>query len=484
MQIELDNKKTEERIVSLVLKDIDIATDAFKRIPLDAFTSKGGKARGMFNLARECHKKYETTLSRVQCEEILDAFVKDGKVNMDEATGFKLYYDSLLYTENEKQAYDTLKDILLNSHYKKAKLDIHIKILEAYKANDFKKAKQLELKAEQLTFDEPQYFNGAKSGNELKALDIKPPQFIIDELIPEGLTVFSAERKAGKSIMAMQMIKSVAEGSTFLGNSVAQGQAVYFAMEHSDQLNKERSAKIECFSDNAIFFSSASKIPKLDTSGIVHLKQYLNTLPNLKLAVIDTWQLVAPEGSKFKNAYENDYDSISKIKKLADELHIAIVLITHKRKAKGNNEDSFSQVMGSGGVTGVADQIMMLSRKNHSDKAVLEITSRLAKEQKLSIKVDMDKFLWSLNGNGDCVETSRNEIFNEVIHIMRAEKQDEYTSSDVLTFMEERGNSIKQANLNTYLSRMANKNLLEKVSRGVYKLPLHLNYDENLREVI
>jgi len=62
-----------------------------------------------------------------------------------------------------------------------------------------------------------------------------PIQWIVEDIIPEGLTLFCGKPKLGKSFAALDLCVAVAEGSQFLGNLCDQGNALYLALEDNQR---------------------------------------------------------------------------------------------------------------------------------------------------------------------------------------------------------------------------------------------------------
>ena len=78
-------------------------------------------------------------------------------------------------------------------------------------------------------------FKSIKGGDELAVMDIPPPEWLIPDKIPVGLTILGGPKKLGKSYLVMQFAKQLVED----------GQTVfYFAGEDTYQLHKERQKQV------------------------------------------------------------------------------------------------------------------------------------------------------------------------------------------------------------------------------------------------
>lgn len=79
---------------------------------------------------------------------------------------------------------------------------------------------------------------------ELFSTDIKPTEFIINGLIPVGLSLVASPPKYGKSWMMLDMSISVAEGKPFLGFTTNKCNVLYLALEDRHDRLKDRMLKM------------------------------------------------------------------------------------------------------------------------------------------------------------------------------------------------------------------------------------------------
>ena len=74
--------------------------------------------------------------------------------------------------------------------------------------------------------------------------------------------------------------------------------------------------------------------------------------------------------------YGKDYADIGSLKKLADDLGIAIVLVHHLRKTQ-DKDDPFNEISGTTGLMGAADTVLLLKKVNRgTDTTFLYLTGR------------------------------------------------------------------------------------------------------------
>ena len=96
--------------------------------------------------------------------------------------------------------------------------------------------------------------------------------------------------------------------------------------------------------DNLYLFT---RFPRMDQKGLGELKEKVELYPDLRLVIIDTLQQFRPPSKRNQQPYEQDYNTVSQIKKLADEFNFSLLIIHHRRK--GETEDKFESISGTYG---------------------------------------------------------------------------------------------------------------------------------------
>ncbi len=99
--------------------------------------------------------------------------------------------------------------------------------------------------------------------------------------------------------------------------------------------------------------------------------------------IIDTLLMITPPMSD--SPYANDYNNIVALKKFADKYEIAIVLIHHTRKLKA--KDPFDEILGTSGLNGAADTMMILTREGRSEsRGTLRYTGRDIGDEEINLE--------------------------------------------------------------------------------------------------
>ncbi|WP_420100737.1 AAA family ATPase [Bosea sp. (in: a-proteobacteria)] len=198
------------------------------------------------------------------------------------------------------------------------------------------------------------------SARELEAREFAPLEFIVQGLIPMGLTVLAGAPKARKSWLALDIALSVARGTACLDerkNHCPQGAVLYLALEDSERRLKDRIGQILAQMPHwpaDLFFET--QWPRMDADGLVRLRHWIDMTPQARLIVIDVFQKFR-SASGAQASYAKEYADLTELLNLAREKHVGIVLIHHLRKSKG---DPFERMTGSTGFLGVPDTLIVL----------------------------------------------------------------------------------------------------------------------------
>lgn len=233
---------------------------------------------------------------------------------------------------------------------------------------------------------------------ELFSTDIKPTEFIINGLIPVGLSLVASPPKYGKSWMMLDMSISVAEGKPFLGFTTNKCNVLYLALEDRYDRLKDRMLKI---TDGKVFpagLEIAIDVPALGDGFIEHVEVFLNDHPENKLIIIDTFVKIRGIPNGKESAYALDSREAGILKKFADQHGVAIVLVTHTRKSI-DASDPVSNISGTFGVAGAADDMIILTKEKRSDALTkMSVTGRDVAYEEYPIVFDQNSYKWVRQG--------------------------------------------------------------------------------------
>ena len=147
------------------------------------------------------------------------------------------------------------------------------------------------------------------SAAELLAADLPEPEYLIEDLLPEGCTLLAAAPKVGKTRLAFDIALAVASGSRALGSLPASRsrRVYYLALEGGIGSIK---AILECLTAGAeaptdlLIFQQWERGER----GIERLVRASEADPRLGLVVIDTLHHFRPRRNR--SSYQEDYNAV------------------------------------------------------------------------------------------------------------------------------------------------------------------------------
>lgn len=259
------------------------------------------------------------------------------------------------------------------------------------------------------------------SSAELSQKQLEPPRFIVENLIPEGLTLLVAPSKSFKSWMSLDLAISVATGTKFLNRMTCQGTALYAALEDSEYRLKERQEKVFNGRPAPEHLYITRSATNLDNGLIDQLEMFVQKKPDTQLIIIDTFQMVRSMNNS-RNAYSKDYKDCGRLKEFADKHRLAMILVHHTSKFV-NETDPFANINGTTGIMGAADTAIMMTRADkETGFAKMNITGRDIQEEEYQMRFDFTKFRWQIEGSTEQVaERTATEVYekNPIVRTIR-----------------------------------------------------------------
>ena len=214
----------------------------------------------------------------------------------------------------------------------------------------------------------------------------KPIEFVVDNLLAQGLYILAGAPKVGKSWLALDMCLSIAKEEKVLGQQTTQGTALYLCLEDSYVRIQNRLYEITDEPAERLYFVIMSEA--IGNGLEEQITDFKNEHYDLKVVFIDTLQKVRNES---ESGYGTDYKELSVMKALADKLEITIVVVHHTRKCA--DSDPFNMISGSTGLSGCVDGSMVLiESKRGSRKAKLYCVGRDIENQEINVVFESSRW--------------------------------------------------------------------------------------------
>ena len=251
---------------------------------------------------------------------------------------------------------------------------------------------------------------------ELCRMGVKPKKFLVENMIPEdALCMLVAASKVGKSWFVLQLAIALVSGETFLDEPTNPCSVLYYALEDSDSRMVSRKNKLtggKAIPGN-LYIKMETKT--LETGLLEEMEHYIQKIPNLRLIILDTLQLIRGTPRRNEGAYAWDYRELSLLRKFCADNKVTLIPVHHSRKQEDEG-DTFNMISGSMGIMGASDATLFIGRKKRMDDNEpykLSQTGRDVKQCERLIERSEENGRWSKVGNAEEQARKReDEAFN------------------------------------------------------------------------
>ena len=246
---------------------------------------------------------------------------------------------------------------------------------------------------------------------ELDKMDIPPIEWIVDKILPVGLSMIGAPSKYYKSYMALGLCVAICNGDKFLGFDCNKHDCLYLDLESTLRRPKSRLDQILGIygkkPDNLHIITGTDDPGRIGDGFELQIENQLKEHPKIKLIIVDVFQMIRQPAKKNQSGYDRDYDDFKILKQIADRHGLGLMLIHHTRKMKDPN-DVFNELSGSVGVMGALDCAWVITKDDrYSEEGTLHITGRDMESQKLKIRFNKKTFQWEFIGTEEDIEAQR-----------------------------------------------------------------------------
>ena len=229
-------------------------------------------------------------------------------------------------------------------------------------------------------------------GASLMSRPLRPPNFVVDSLLAQGLHILAGSPKVGKSWLALWLAVMVAKGEPVWNMATKQGTTLYLCLEDSVLRIQNRLFEITEDAPESVHF--CTECHPIGQGLEAQIESFMSEHPGTVLVIIDTLQMVRPVHDA---TYANDYRDLSVLKRLADRLGLAILLIHHLRKE--NAEDVFHRISGTTAISGAVDSsFTLVEERRGSSRAKLTCIGRDIEYRELELERNADN-VWELRSD-------------------------------------------------------------------------------------
>ena len=310
---------------------------------------------------------------------------------------------------------------------------------------------------------ENEVWGKAKTAAQIDATDYPPTEWVINDFIPEGVTLLAGSPKIGKSVLSTDIAYAVASGKPALGtfNITNPGPVLLIALDDTSEARFKRRLREVAGTDTipsnlVVQTHPIGRGTKAETA----LRVRLTNHPDTRLVIVDTLAHIKADRSG-SDIYAEDVKSMQMFNRLSDAFPgVSFLIVSHTRK--GEVDDPVEAITGSHGVSGSADHLLTLTGKRHSRNRVLYLSSR-----------DVEDCRFALAFHGERLFVTSNDPDDPTLHM----SQDQARIYRALAeFPDGAGAQDLQAalpdiqHIGTRLGQMAKAGDIVKTNRGAYRV--------------
>jgi hypothetical protein len=222
-------------------------------------------------------------------------------------------------------------------------------------------------------------------------------RMLLELLLWAGLTMLVARPKAGKSWLTLQMAVHIAGGKPLDGvTALETGPVLYLALEEPPARTAARLRKIAPPGEWTENLHCRYELLPLMGGGAEQMEAEIRRV-RPRAVFIDTFTAAVKTGSKSgSDVFRAQYAEVSRLRKMAEENGISIVVVHHVRK--GVSDGAIEAVAGTGGIAAAVDAVWQLKRKPEGE-ATLEVVGRETEEKTFALRFEQEPFGWRVLGD-------------------------------------------------------------------------------------
>lgn len=244
----------------------------------------------------------------------------------------------------------------------------------------------------------------------LHELTFPPVSFVIPGILPEGLGVLAGRPKIGKSWWALARAIEVA---------AAGGPVLHLALEDPARRLQSRMRALLGDDKPPQFLDFRTEWSRLDQGGIEELDGWLtDKAGHARLVVIDTVAKIRPPRGSHEDTYLGDYNVWGGLQGLTmAHPGLAVLGVHHQRKTASDSGDVLDTVLGSQGVTGTVDTVLVLKKARGQADGELFGTGRDLEEFERALRFEGGR--WTDMGRAEDFRIS--EERDKLVTLLREE---------------------------------------------------------------
>lgn len=298
------------------------------------------------------------------------------------------------------------------------------------------------------------------SWSALSSKHFDPVKWVINEILPPGVSLLIGRPKQGKSWLVHSIALLAAAGRDIFGEPTSATHVLYMALEDSERRLQNRTKKIMWShnltdADIGDRFACVIEALRLGEGLEQQITDYVKAYPDTRLVVIDVLAKVRGDRKPSQSLFKYDYEVGEQLKAICKGFpQLAIIVVHHANKGIG---DALDSVSGTNGLAAGVDNVYSLVGGPEGPE--IHINARDV-ENSSSIPLESDGAgMWTMASREDAGLRALSETRTKILEAIKAGNE---TPKDIAETTGILSNNVKQ-----HLLRMAGKQVV-KAERGRY----------------
>lgn len=224
---------------------------------------------------------------------------------------------------------------------------------------------------------------------DLKKKKFKTNDVLISNILTRGINLFSGKRKIGKTFLLIQIAHALSNSEDFLKEKTVKSNVVlYYSLETSEKEFQKRLLNLKENSKN-LFLNFNSSLSIFDLS--LDIEQIKKNYAKKNIIIIIDPLVKLNFGRKYNmNDYQDVYDIIASLMRIRDTYNVTFILVMHNKKNR--EDDKIDNILGSTGIVGAVENILVLEKKPNKNEYELIVESRYMESNVMQLEKNRNGF--------------------------------------------------------------------------------------------
>lgn len=259
-------------------------------------------------------------------------------------------------------------------------------------------------------------------------------EYLVDNLVPkDSMILFTGPPKVGKTTYLLRLTKSLAEGTSFLGQEVEQTDVLYLTEQRLSSFKSEYVFECELEDSPHLHYASEGVTIDVDLEELMKRAAVAAYNTGAELLVMDTFLSFSGLEDEEENSSGAVKTALQTVRRYCSRVGLTVIIAHHDRKSGGSTIEAGR---GSNVFSAAPDLVFSLRKKGNQDNArQLESKGRFSEvpeKQRIALQNGRYRTLGSsAAGLGNTTQA--------VLDALPGSKNEALTKTEIVDALEEKG---------------------------------------------